>query len=179
MLFGATANAQDVSTISKDEILTEVASLKANYDSANAYVGNEANWASNEMVGLANYLKRDFWRFFEWGVAFQGTAIDTWFPLLNANVESAIASNVTMEALWDEYVAIPSGGALPESSQIDSRFFETKKGHKGKGPNKGPKGHDKVDWGKCKEMEPTSTEFESECGTKMKEVSLLLLPGFW
>merc|ERR1711935_1045809 len=166
LLLGATTNAQDDSTISKDEILTEVASLKANYDMANAYVSNEANWADNEMVGLANYLKRDFWRFFEWGVAFQGTTIETWFPLLNINVESAIAANVTMEALWDEYVAIPSGNVLPQSSDIDARFFETKKGHKGP---KGAQGGHKVDWGKCKEMEPTSAEFDAECGQKMKE----------
>ena len=166
------ANAQEETTTSKDEILTEVASLKSNYDQANAYVSEDSNWADNKLVGLANYMKRDFWRFFEWSVAFQGSEIETWFPLLNANAESAIANNVTLEALWDQYVALPSGGALPESSQIDSRFFETKKGHKhghgGKG-GKGPKG-DKVDWAKCKEMEPDSAEFETECGHKMKEV---------
>ena len=60
-------------TNSKDEVLTEVGALNANYKSANDFISNDANWVDNKMVGLANYLKRDFWRFFEWTVAFQGS----------------------------------------------------------------------------------------------------------
>lgn len=68
---GAIASSQ--TTISKDEVLTEVGALNTNYKTANDYISNDANWADNKMVGLANYLKRDFWRFFEWTVAFQGS----------------------------------------------------------------------------------------------------------
>ena len=66
-----------------------------------------------------------------------------------------------------QYVALPSNGELPESSQIDSRFFDTKR--KGKG-GKRPKG-DRIDWRKCKSLEPTSEEYKTECGQKIEDVS--------
>ena len=65
-----------------------------------------------------------------------------------------------------QYVATPSNGALPLSSEIDSRFFETKGKH---GHHKGKNGtewKDNIDWAKCKAMNKTSDEFDKECGAK-------------
>ena len=47
-------------------------------------------------------MKGDFWRFGEWAITFAGDKIATWMPLLNSNVESAIASNTTISNLWDD-----------------------------------------------------------------------------
>jgi hypothetical protein len=142
--------------------------LKANYEVANTWLQNDSNWVSNanNLYTLQKYMKRDFWRFGEWAVTFAGDKIDTWMPLLNSNIESAIASNTTISNLWDGYVATPSNGELPLSSEIDSRFFETKGKH---GHHKGKNDtewKDDIDWAKCKTMNKTSEEFDKECGAK-------------
>ena len=54
---------------------------------------------------------------------------------------------------------MPSNGELPESSQIDARFFDTKR--RGKGGNR-PKG-DQIDWEMCRGLDKASTEFANKC----------------
>ena len=66
-------------------------------------------------------------------------------------------------------MATPSNGALPLSSEIDSRFFETKGKNFGKGSKGGKNGtewKDDIDWAKCKVMDKLSDEFDKECGAK-------------
>ena len=91
-------------SLSADELKTEVESLKANYEVANTWLQNDSNWASNanNLYSLQKYMKGDFWRFGEWAITFAGDKIATWMPLLNSNVESAIASNITISNLWDD-----------------------------------------------------------------------------
>ena len=91
-------------SLSADELKTEVESLKANYEVANTWLQNDSNWASNanNLYSLQKYMKGDFWRFGEWAITFAGDKIATWMPLLNSNVESAIASNTTISNLWDD-----------------------------------------------------------------------------
>ena len=91
-------------SLSADELKTEVESLKANYEVANTWFQNDANWASNanNLYKLQKSMKGDFWRFGEWATTFAGDKIATWMPLLNSNVESAIASNATISNLWDD-----------------------------------------------------------------------------
>ena len=46
-------------TLSADELKTEVESLKANYEVANTWLQNDANWASsaNNLYTLQKYMK--------------------------------------------------------------------------------------------------------------------------
>ena len=55
-------------SLSADELKTEVESLKANYEVANTWFQNDANWASNanNLYKLQKSMKGDFWRFGEW-----------------------------------------------------------------------------------------------------------------